>query len=151
MSLSPSQGSTCSSARTFNVPGPEARATIIGSGQGPRLVDGDDGRVECNVSNGSAAGEFNVTVTLSSGEIGSLLLRGAVTLAGDAQGTGTFRVDFTTTQFSLTQTGCTATVEEALPGAVWVSNLTCPDLGDPSSPSIACVGTGGFIAENCSR
>lgn len=150
MSLSANLGQMCSSIRSYSLPDDTARSIITGSGQGERLVDGDDAIVECTVSE-SGAGQFNVAFDLSSGEIGSFGARGTVSKMPNADGTGTFNINFVTTQFSLEQDGCTATVEEALEGALWVSNLSCPTFGDPRSPSIACTGTGGFILENCSR
>src|SRR5690606_36335824 len=117
-----------------------------GNGGGERLVDGDDGFVECSVQQGGADGQFDLDVSLSAGVIGSLRI------SGEAAGTAaTVDVTFTTTSFSLEQDGCTATVREALAGAIWLDNLSCPGLVDRSSPAISCTGTGGLIAENCSR
>lgn len=147
MTLGTSLGATCSSAETFSVPeGSDARQTIIGTGAGERLVDGDGGFVGCTVQQGSADGQFNFDVDLSAGVIGSLGISGSTTGT-----TATVDVSFTTTSFGLAQDGCTATVREALAGAIWLDELSCPGLVDRSSPAISCTGTGGLIAENCSR
>ncbi len=147
MSLQTSPGATCSSARTYSLPDDTARAVTTGNGQGERLVDGDEGLVECTVQEG-AAGQFSLSVNLSSGEIGSLSIRGS---ANKTDGTATVDVDFTTTGFRLTQDGCQATVREALPGALWLDDLSCPGLIEPSSPGVTCNGAGGLIVENCAR
>jgi hypothetical protein len=154
--LSTSLGNTCSSAKSFNLPDSSARDNIINGGGGERLEDGGDSIVECGVTEGAAAGTYNVTYRISVGEIGSYSASGIVTVTpgqagGASKGTGTLNVDFSTTQFSLGQRGCEATVEQVGPGVIWISNLSCPELEDPSSPSISCVGTGGWIAENCSK
>jgi hypothetical protein len=148
MTLSTSIGARCSSIDTFDVPNDgTARNITTGSGGGARFVDGDDGYVECTVEEGSAAGQFNVSLDLSAGDFGNLSVRGVAT--GEQ---ATLDVDFTTTgSISLGQDGCTATVRQALAGAIWLQNLSCPGLVDPSSPGISCTGTGGLIAENCSR
>jgi hypothetical protein len=148
MTLSTSLGARCSSFDTFDVPNDgTARDITIGNGVGDRFVDGDGGFVECSVEQGSAAGQFNVNLSLSAGDFGNLNVFGVAT--GDQ---ATLDVDFTTTtSISLNQDGCTATVREALAGAIWLQNLNCPGLVDPSSPGIACTGMGGLIAENCAR
>jgi hypothetical protein len=148
MTLSTNQGATCSSIDTFDVPNDgTARNITTGSGAGDRFVDGDGGFVECSVSQGSAAGQFDVSVNLSAGDFGTLTVFGVAT-GGEAR----LDVDFTTTSFiSLNQDGCTATVREALAGAIWLQNLNCPGLVDPSSPNVSCTGMGGLIAENCAR
>jgi hypothetical protein len=150
MSFGQSPGANCSSARTFSVPDDGARSVTTGNGQGERLVDGDDGLVECSVRE-SGAGQFDLSLNLTGGEIGALSVRGAASKAPNVDGTATIDIDMTTSGFRLTQDGCTATVREALAGAVWLDDLSCPGLIDPSSPSISCTGTGGLIIENCSR
>jgi hypothetical protein len=153
ISLSTSLGKTCSSAKSFSLPDDSARANIVNGGGGERLKDGGEDLVECRVSKGSAPGSFNVSYTVSRGEIGSYSASGVV--MGPAQqgekGTGTLDVSFQTTQFSLGQESCIATVNQAIEGAIWISNLSCPTMKDENSPAIECVGTGGFIAENCSH
>jgi hypothetical protein len=152
LQMSTGNGQQCSSAASFNLPDDSARSTILsGNIEGERLVDGeDDALVECTVTAGAAAGQYEVSVDLAGGAIANFSARGTVTKMPNVDGTGTFDIDFAST-FSLAQTGCTATVGEALGGALWVRNLSCPALRDPSSPSIECTGTGGFIVENCSR
>jgi len=149
MALSASQGATCSSFETFDVPNDgTARNITTGNGAGARFVDGDDdGFVECTVE--EAAGQYNVFLNLSAGDFGTLTVEGVAAPAG---GQATLDVAFTTTSsVQLSQDACTATVEEALAGAIWLKNLSCPGLVDPSSPRISCTGTGGLIAENCAR
>ena len=149
MTLSTSLGAQCSSFDTFDVPNDgTARNITTGNGVGDRFVDGqDDGYVECTVEQGGGEGQFNVLMTLSAGDFGNLRVSG---VANGNQ--ATVDVDFTTTSsVSLSQDDCTATVEEALEGAIWLKNLRCPGLVDPSSPGISCTGTGGMIAENCAR
>jgi hypothetical protein len=147
LALSPGQGATCSSNRTFTLP-PTARETITSqTGLGERLVDKGADVVTCSVAPASAAGSFSVRINLSSGEIGNFNATGVVSEAGGGQ----LDVSFTTDQFSLSQDKCTATVARALAGAVWIKSLTCPALKDGSSPSIACTASGGLIFENCSR
>jgi hypothetical protein len=149
IALSASLGAQCSSFETFDVPNDgTARNITTGNGNGARFVDGsDDGYVTCTVEEGSADGQFNVDLRLSAGDFGTLSVVGVA-----AGGQATVDVDFTTTSaLSLSQDDCTATVEEALAGAIWLKNLSCPGLVDPSSPGISCTGTGGLIAENCAR
>lgn len=149
IALSASLGAQCSSFETFDVPNDgTARNITTGNGNGARFVDGsDDGYVTCTVEEGSADGQFNVDLRLSAGDFGNLSVVGVA-----AGGQATVDVDFTTTSaLSLSQDDCTATVQEALAGAIWLKNLSCPGLVDPSSPGISCTGTGGLIAENCAR
>jgi hypothetical protein len=153
MQLGTALGQTCSSTRAFTLPDESARTTIMNpSDDDERLVDGsDDSLVECTVSEGNAAGAFDLELNVSSGEIGRLYLRGPITKAAGVDGQGTFDMTFNTTSFSLQQEdlGCTGTVKDARPGAVWITNLSCPSMSDPSSPGVSCTGSGGFIAENC--
>jgi hypothetical protein len=152
MSLSPAQGEACSAQRTFSLPDESARSVLTGSGQGERLVNGeDDNFVECRVSEGGASGQFDVSFDLSSGEIGSFSARGAVTMTSATEGTGTVDIILQTTSFTLEQDGCTATAKAGLEGAVWFDSVTCPGLVDRRSPGGVCNGLGGFIAENCAR
>ncbi|HTV24210.1 MAG TPA: hypothetical protein VMG12_36210 [Polyangiaceae bacterium] len=148
MTLSTALGATCSSFDTFDVPNDgSARGITTGGGGGDRFVDGDGGYVECTVEEGSAAGQYNLVMTLSAGDFGNLTVSGVAN-----GGMATVDVNFTTnTSVNLEQRGCTATVREALAGAIWLQNLSCPGLVDPSSPGITCTGTGGLIAENCAR
>ncbi len=151
MTLSTSLGAQCSSFDTFDVPNDgTARNITTGNGAGARFVDGEgDGFVECTVEESNAAGQFNVSLNLSAGDFGNLTVIG---VAAGAGGEATVDVSFTTTSsVRLSQDDCTANVEEALAGAIWLKNLSCPGLIDPSSPGISCTGTGGLIAENCAR
>jgi hypothetical protein len=146
LALSPGQGASCSSSQTYAVPA-TARATITSStGVGDRVVDSGADLVQCRVLPSATAGSFNVSLRLSSGEIGNFIASGVL----PATGSGQLDVSFTSTAFSLEQDNCTATIETLnADGAVWVSNLSCSDLRDDNSPSIACNGTGGVIFENC--
>ena len=149
IALSASLGAQCSSFETFDVPNDgTARNITSGNGAGARFIDGEgDGFVSCTVEQGSAAGQFDLNLSLSAGDFGNLSVVGTAT--GEQ---ATVDVNFTTTSFvSLSQDDCTATVEEALAGAIWLKNLSCPGLVDDSSPGISCTGTGGLIAENCAR
>jgi hypothetical protein len=155
MQLGTSLGQMCSSTKTFSLPDDSARNTITNpNDDAERLVDGSDGSlVECTVSEGNAAGAYDLQLTLSIGEIGSMYLRGPLTKPAGADGQGTFDINFNTTSFSLEQEdlGCTGTVKDARPGAVWITDLSCPSMSDPSSPGVACTGSGGLIAENCAK
>jgi hypothetical protein len=152
MGLSTGSGQNCSSTRTFSLPDDSARTVVIGTGQGERLVDGDDDSlVTCRVSEGNASGQFDVTFDLSSGEIGSFSATGTVTMTSATEGTGVLDIIFQTSSFTLRQDGCTATAKAGLEGAVWFDSLSCPGLVDRSSPGIVCNGSGGLIAENCAR
>ena len=146
LGLSPAQGGTCSSSRTFVVP-EGARDTIVSTdAQGDRIVDSGADQVICSVSPvAGAEGSFRVSMRLSSGEIGDFSGSGTMSKASGGQ----FDLNFTTTSFSLQQEGCTVTVETVKAGAVWIKSLNCPNLRERSSPSIACVGNGGIILENC--
>ena len=149
--MSTSQGQQCSSTASFSLPDESARSIIIGSGRGDRLVDGDDDTVvECSVTPAATAGQYFVSVDLSSGPVASFSVRGSVTKMPNVDGTGTFDVNLSSS-FSLGQEDCSGTVKEVVGGALWVSNMSCPSLRDPSSPAIECTGTGGFIIENCAR
>src|SRR5688500_12702529 len=142
IALSASLGAQCSSFDTLDVPNDgTARNITAGDGTGARFVDGtDDGYVTCTVEEGSADGQFNVDVRLSAGDFGNLSVVG---VAPAARGQATVDVNFTTpSALSLSQDDCTATVQEALPGVIWLKNLGCPGLVDPSSHGISCTGTG---------
>jgi hypothetical protein len=150
--LSESVGQNCSSTASLSLPDETARQTIIGSGSGERLVDGDDDViVECEVSPTATNGQYNVRFDLTGGAVASFSVRGTVDKPPGALGTGNLDVDIAAAGVALNQDDCTATVEEAVGGALWVSSLSCTDLRDPSSPAVACTGTGGFIIENCAR
>jgi hypothetical protein len=152
ISLSTPLGKTCSSAKSFNLPDDTARANIVGGGGGERLKDGGENIVECTVSKGSAPGTFNVSYNVSVGEIGSYSASGVLPAPPpDGTSTGPLDISFQTTQFTLGQESCVATVKQLKDGLIWVNNLSCPSLKDDNSPAVECVGTGGFIAENCSH
>ncbi len=147
VALSAGQGATCPSARSFQLPD-GARETIVGpSGQGDRIVDGGEHVVQCRViPSPDIDGTFDLDLRLASGEIGNFHASGTGSDAG-----GTLQVDFSTTQLSLSQEGCTISVDTVLLGAVWIRSLSCPSLHDSSSPGVSCVGNGGLIFENCSN
>ncbi|HKO93629.1 MAG TPA: hypothetical protein VJU61_20890 [Polyangiaceae bacterium] len=142
----------CSANRVFQLP-EDARTTITSSsGKGERVKDGQDlqgtdARVECTVRETSrGSGSYNVSMRFSVGEIGNFIADGVLPAS-----TGTLDVDFNTNQFELGQEGCSATVEVITAGAVWVKDLHCDNMRDPSSPSVACDARGGVIFENCAR
>jgi hypothetical protein len=146
--LSTTANARCSSINNYQLP-MGARATVTGAdGVGERVKDGGDNIIECDVrpATGSTT-NYNVSVRFSVGEIGNFVASGVV---AEAAG-GTLDVDMVTGSFSLSQNGCTATVETAVAGAVWINRLSCPDLRDPSSPGIICDGQGGMIFENCNH
>jgi hypothetical protein len=150
--LGPAQGMSCSSAKTYQYPD-GARATVSGSsGVGDRVKDGGENLVECDVRNvAGSTTDYNVSLTFQSGEIGNFVARGVLTDPAAGGMPGTLNVNFTTGQFSLAQTQCSATAKTLVPGALWLTSLHCDALKDPSSPSIACDGTGALIFENCSH
>jgi hypothetical protein len=149
MSLRPAQGAACSSMRSFELP-TGARDTLTGaSGEGDRLVEGDDGSlVECVVSNAGGGDNFNVSVRLSSGIIGNFRANGTVSASG-----GTLDVTFLSTLSgsTLEADDCVATVETVIPGALWIDSLECRGLRDVRSPGALCDSSGGLIFENCGR
>jgi hypothetical protein len=150
--LSSTAGAQCSANKNFQLP-PDARATITGTtGQGERVKDGQDvmgtdAVVECTVKETTkGSGSFNVSLKLSVGEIGIFDADGVLALPS-----GTVDVDFNTAQFSLNQDDCTANVEVLRNGAVWLKDLHCTNMRDPSSPGVSCDGLGGVIFENCAH
>jgi len=145
-------GATCSSNKTFQIPD-GARATTSGtSGMGPRVEDGGENAVECDVrlACGSTT-NYNVSLRLQVGEIGNFVANGVLTKADDPQAAGTVDVALITPQFSLGQTKCAVGIETLVPGAIWLKTLHCDNMRDPSSPGIACDGQGGVIFENCAH
>lgn len=150
--LGAAPGTTCSSAKNFQLPA-DARATVSGStGVGARLKDGGDTIVECDVR--PAAGSttnYNVSLRFQGGEIGNFVARGAITKGVAAEAAGTLQVSFNTAQFALAQSQCTVAIDTLEPGAVWLRSLRCNNLRDQSSPDIVCDGQGGVIFENCSH
>jgi hypothetical protein len=157
--LSTAQGATCSSAKTYNFPDSTARDTIVGTtGVGKRAEDGSDYLVVCTVKQASAGGPYDVSLRFGGGDVGSFTASGSLTAPAPAatgsdtvDTSGTLNVNFNTADFALSQTGCTAQVHALVPGAVWLKNLSCPTMKDPSSPSISCQGTARLIFENCSH
>ena len=152
LGLSSTAGAQCSANKTFALP-EDARTTITGSsGQGERIKDGQDLQgsdtvVECSVKETmKGSGSFNVRVRLSVGEIGNFIATGTL-----SKGSGTADVSFNTSQFSLEQDDCTATVETVVGGAIWVKELHCANMRDPRTPGISCDGLGGVIFENCTH
>jgi len=141
----------CSANRVFQLPA-DARTTITGSGQGERVKDGQDlqgsdALVECTVQESPKGSlSYNVDLTLSVGEIGNFSADGVLT--GNS---GTLDVNFNTAQFQLKQDDCTVDIEEIRGGAIWLQNLHCTNMRDPSSPGVSCDALGGVIFENCAR
>jgi hypothetical protein len=150
LGLSQANNARCTQSRSFGVPDPAnpltARNVVFGDGnRDVRLEDGGDHLVECRVA--QSGGTYQMSLEISSGEIGNLGVSGtAVSGVGGAN----LSVNFQTQNFFLGQEGCTGDVQFVGAGALWVNNLNCPTLTDPSSPGVSCVGSGGFIIENCS-
>jgi hypothetical protein len=145
MGLSETNTQQCSSADSFGVPDDAtARGIIFGSGEGERLEDGGENIVTCRVSE-SAAGSYDVSFELSVGVIGVFSATGTATPTE-----ATLDVLLQTRDFSVEQDECTGSVQFVNSGALWVRNLDCPDMRTPSSPSVSCTGSIGFIIENCS-
>jgi hypothetical protein len=148
LGLSPANGGTCSSNRTYQIP-EGARTTITSTNAvGERIEDDSDNLVECSVRAVSAGSlEHSVNLRFSGGAVGNFSAVGRV--SKDAG--GELEVSFNTGEFALEQANCTATVETVTPGAVWVKSLRCQSLREDSSPDIECDGVGGVIFENCDR
>lgn len=151
LGLSPSQGSTCSSSRVFQVP-ETAQSTITSTdGRGDRVLDRGADSVECTMTPAAEAGSYDVTLRYAEngGEIGELRIIGRL---HETNG-GELQLDFQTSSFALSSRNsdpCTAQVNRLVPqGALWIDSLNCPRLIDPSSPAIGCVASGGLIFENC--
>ena len=150
--LGPAQGMSCSSAKTYQFP-EGARATVSGgTGVGERVKDGSDYLVECDVRPASGStSNYNVSLKFQGGEVGNFVASGVLTDPNAGGTPGTLKVDFATGQFTLAQDQCSVGVKTLVPGAIWLQSLHCDNLKDPSSPSIACDGTGALIFENCSH
>jgi hypothetical protein len=152
LGLSSTAGSQCSANRNYALPA-DARTTVSGStGQGERVKDGQDimgtdTLVACTVKETmKGSGSFNVNLRLSVGEIGNFIADG--TMGGTS---GAVDVNFTTSQFNLEQDDCTANIETITGGAIWLKDLHCANMRDPSTPTISCDGLGGVIFENCTH
>jgi hypothetical protein len=149
-------GASCSTLKTYQLP-PDARATITGgSGAGERVKDGSDYFVDCDVRLApSSTTNYNVSLKLEGDNAGvaNFVATGVLPVppSPDMVSTGNVDIVFTTGQFSLQQTRCTVDIKALVPGAVWLRNLHCDNLHDPSSPGIACDGLGGVIFENCAH
>jgi len=150
--LGPAQGMSCSSAKNYQYPD-GARATVSGGdGAGDRIKDGGDYLVQCDVGLASGStNNYNVSLKFQGGEVGNLVASGVLTDGAPVGMQGTLDVDFTTAQFGLAQNQCSVSVKKLFPGALWLQSVHCDNLKDPSSPSIACDGTGALIFENCSH
>jgi hypothetical protein len=141
----------CPSGASYQYPS-DARATISGnSAEGERVLDGGDHRVECTVRRlAGSEGDYAVSLSFQSGAIGSFFA-GTPSLSSSTTTQPTFDVSLSTAQLSVTQRGCTADVQTVTDGAIWLRNLYCDGLRDPSAPAISCTGQGGVIFENCLR
>jgi hypothetical protein len=158
LGLSSGQGATCSSANSFQIPSAIAQGIVTGStGKGPegsedRVKDTGADRVDCSLSSGGADGAYSVTMAYSNpaNGVGALEMSGTL-IEGQ---TVAFQLNFQSNAVSLSTNApaqpCMAHVKRLNPaGAIWIDNLSCPDLRDYSSPAIRCVGSGGLIFENC--
>jgi hypothetical protein len=149
--LSTGLGQTCSSAQTFTIPD-GAIPTITGqTGVGDRVTDSGGDLVDCSITPSAAEGSYNVSLSYSNpaNQVGNLSVSGALS----NMATGNVTISFTSTAFSLSNPvtqPCTARVKVLDPnGAIWIDQLSCPNLVEASSPGISCVGSGGLIFENC--
>jgi hypothetical protein len=135
-----------------------AQGIVTGSsGKGPegmpdRVQDSGGDVVDCSLSAGAAAGSYNVSMYYSNpaNAVGGLDISGVLT---EGQ-TVPVRLLFTSSAFSLSSDPpgetCMGRVKVLNPaGAIWIDQLSCPNLRDGRSPSIACVISGGLIFENC--
>ncbi len=149
--MSQDTGMQCSHLGNFGLPDETtARNTVFVSGEGDRLENGGETDVECRVEE-TGAGQYNVRYELSSAEVGNLLITGTASKPTPEDGAATLNLNLQTTQFALEQQGdaCTGVVEFAGEGAIWIHDITCDNLIEPSSPGRVCTGSAGFIAENC--
>lgn len=110
----------------------------------PRVVNGE-ARVECTVA-AEESGSFEVVFRLSSGVVGNFQGRGSLTAEG-----GEMAVSFAHSAGVVDQDDCTATVGTVLDGAIHISNLFCPSMGNSRSENINCNGDGAIILENCAN
>lgn len=142
--LNAATGATCPATRTYQLPD-SARATITSStAVGERIEDGGENVVECSVRPAGDGMDYDVQLRFTGGEIGNFSVRGTLGVTG-----GELELDFNTSQFGLTQADCMATVTAVTSGAIWLTDLRCPNLRDPVTPGTQCDGQGGLIFENC--
>lgn len=160
LAFSSAAGSTCSSAQSFQFPEGIAQGIVTGSsGVGPegmddRIRDEGDDLVSCSLQGAGAAGSYNVAMTFSNlaRGVGNLEISGSSLVQGQM---AAITLRFRTSAFELSTSApmaqeCMARVKTLNPdGAIWLDNLSCPNLRDQSSPGISCVGSGGLIFENC--
>jgi hypothetical protein len=116
-------------------------------GDGDRVVDGGPALVACSVVPESGTdGIYEVRIEIAADEVARFSVAGRVSRASGAS----LRVAFSTEQFSLQASNCTAAVRAVVPGALWLQNLRCPDMRDETFPGVSCTGAGGFLFESCS-
>ena len=149
LGLSTTQNANCSSADTFELPeGAQMTATST-LGEGERIVDRGGTAVNCTVrETPGAEGSYQVDLSIQTqdNEVGYFSASGVVSdTASDLD------VRLQTTGFELEQEGCTATIEFAIAGAVWLRDLYCPQLTEERTIGNLCTGRGALIFENCSR
>lgn len=150
--LAPAQGANCSSTMTYQAPD-DARETILGnSGAGDRVIDGGENSIVCTVQPlAGSEGTYDVSLKFQAREIANFVATGRLTESSPSTPPNTVDLYFVTGQFSLSQQKCTTQVRVIVPGAIWISDLHCGGLRDPSVPGVSCDGRGGLIFEECSR
>lgn len=151
LALTTTAGANCASADSFELPEGSGRVTATGmTGEGERAVDSGGTVVTCSVRPApNAAGSYEVDLSIQTQdtEIGYFSARGVV-----SETASDLAVRLQTTTFQLEQqSGCTATVDTAISGAVWLRDLNCPQLRDERTIGNICTGRGALIFENCSR
>lgn len=119
-----------------------------------RVTDTGGDRVDCSLSAAAAPGGYNVSMSYSNlaNGVGSLEMSGTLTQDQTSELQINFQSNafFLTTSASAQASPCMARAKVVNPeGAIWIDNLSCPNLRDPMSPAIACVASGGLIFENC--
>jgi hypothetical protein len=150
LSLNTTAGADCSSANTFQLPEDGQVTATSTTGKGERIVDSGGNTVTCSVraaADAPGSYEVDLTVQTQADEIGYFNVSGVVSeTASDLE------VHLQTDGFQLEQEeGCTATIDTAIPGAIWLRDLLCPQLRDERTIGNTCTGRGALIFENCSR
>jgi len=150
LGLSTTSGANCSSVDNFELPEGGRLTATSTTGEGERIVDSGGNAVSCSVRAAAGApGSYEVDLTIQTQDtvVGYFRAIGVVSeTASDLE------VRLQTNTFRLQQEeGCTATVDTAIPGAVWLRDLRCPQLVDERTIGNVCSGTGALIFENCSR
>ena len=118
---------------------------ITSANGGVRLVDGGEDQITCSVTS-LGDGSFDVDLRLSSGAIANFSASG--TLVKDEARSMSVSIAIGGSGGAFSQRDCMATARYLAGGAVWIDNVSCPDMRQMSSPG-SCAGTGALIFENC--